>query len=85
MAQHEHPVIDSELPIDPADSLHIETPVIDIQDLEHKPGPHARISHKGLKIEPRIDDPRGISIKADKDVLDALQEFEKSLRGLQSD
>ena len=36
------------------DELHIETPVIDIQDLEHNPGPATRVSNKGVKIEPTL-------------------------------
>jgi hypothetical protein len=43
MAQHPPP---DELGLD---DLHIETPVIDIQDLEHKPGPDTRVSNKGVK------------------------------------
>ena len=63
------------------DDLHIETPVIDIQDLEHKPGPDTRVPNKGVKIEPRLDaaDARDIARK-DEDVLEALEELEKSIR-----
>jgi len=63
------------------DNLHIETPVIDIQDLEHKPGPDTRVSNKGVKIEPSMDtaDARDIA-KEDQDVLEALEELEKSIR-----
>jgi len=47
-------VPDEEPPPHPAEPLQIDTPVIDIQDLEHKPGPTTRVSNKGVKIEPRI-------------------------------
>jgi hypothetical protein len=68
-------------PADDDDELHIETPVIDIQDLEHKPGPRTRISNKGVKIEPTIDsiDERDFA-REDEAALKALEEFEKSLR-----
>jgi hypothetical protein len=82
MAQHQHPVIDGELPADPADSLHIETPIIDIQDLEHKDGPRTRVSNKGVKIEPSMDSTDEINLgNTDEDMLDALEELEKSMRG----
>src|SRR5262245_27789911 len=49
----------NQLPDDPVnkddDELHIETPVIDIQDVAHKPSPETRVSNKGVKIEPKMD------------------------------
>ena len=74
MAQQQRPEsVDTE--------LHIETPVIDIQDLEHNPSPQTRVSNKGVKVEPRIDteDMRDLA-KEDEDALVALEEFEKQLK-----
>ncbi len=69
--------------LDPAsESLQIDTPVIDIQDLEHNPGPDTRVPNKGVKIEPRMDgvDERDF-VKEDEAALEALAQLEKSLRG----
>jgi hypothetical protein len=65
----------------PVDELHIETPVIDIQDLEHKPGPLTRVNNKGTKIEPTMDaaDVRELG-REDEAALEALEELEKSIR-----
>jgi hypothetical protein len=60
------------LPVDPPQ---IDTPVIDFQDLEHKPGPGTRVSNKGVKVEP------GGHSKEDEAALEAIEEFEKSLKG----
>lgn len=74
MPQQQHP--DSEL-----DELHIETPVIDVQDLEHKATPQTRVSNKGVRIEPTIDrmDARDPA-KDDEAAIEALEEFERRLR-----
>jgi len=63
-------------------SLQIDTPIIDIQDLEHNPGPHTRMPNKGVRIEPRMDsvDERDF-VKEDEAALEALAQLEKSLRG----
>ena len=73
--------MEQQRPDDGVDELHIETPVIDIQDLEHKPGPHTRVPNKGVKIEPKIDtlDERDFE-KEDEAALEALEEFEKQLK-----
>ena len=73
--------MEQQKPADDDDELHIETPVIDIQDLEHKPGPQTRVPNKGVKIEPTIDsiDERDFA-REDEAALKALEEFEKSLR-----
>jgi len=36
----------------------IETPVIDIQDLEYQPGPATRVNNAGIEVKPRpeLDD-----------------------------
>ena len=58
----------------------IETPVINIQDLEHNPQPDTRVSKSGVKVRPRMlpDD--------DQEVREAIAAFEKEyakLRGLE--
>jgi hypothetical protein len=71
-----------EPPPHPAEPLQIETPVIDIQDLEHNPGPQTRVSNKGVKIEPTLDGAGERDFaREDEAVLVALEELEKSLRG----
>jgi len=74
------PVPADEPPPHPAEPLQIDTPVIDIQDLEHKPGPDTRVSNKGVRVEPRIDstDVRDFA-RDDEDALDAIEKLEKSL------
>lgn len=73
------------IPIDdppphPVEPLQIDTPVIDIQDVEHKPGPDTRVSNKGVRIEPKIDsaDVRDFA-REDEEALNAIEKFEKSL------
>lgn len=63
------------------DELHIETPVIDVQDLEHKATPQTRVSNKGLRIEPTIDrmDARDLA-REDEAAIEALEEFERRLK-----
>jgi len=72
---------DEEPPPHPAEPLQIDTPVIDMQDLEHKAGPGTRVSNRGMRIEPRIDggDERDFA-REDEDAIHALEEFEKVLR-----
>jgi hypothetical protein len=60
----------------------IKTPVIDIQDVEHKPGPRTRVSNKGVRIPPPLDsDHLRDFAKEDEDALVALEQIEKALRG----
>jgi len=70
-----------EPPPHPAEPLQIDTPVIDIQDLEHKPGPKTRVSNKGVRIHPKMDsaDLRDLA-KEDEAAFEALAQFEKLLR-----
>ena len=72
------PVPVEEPPPHPAEPLQIDTPVIDIQDLEHNPGPHTRVSNKGVKIEPTLDrtDQQDVAM-GDEAVLQALEELEQ--------
>lgn len=69
-------------PPHPAEPLQISTPVINMQDLEHNPGPATRVSNKGVRVEPRmdVDDTRDIA-KDDEDALIALEQIEKAIRG----
>jgi hypothetical protein len=76
------PVPADDPPPHPAEPLQIDTPVIDIQDLEHKPGGETRVSNKGVKIVPRMDSAEERDFaKEDEDALVALEQIEKSLRG----
>jgi hypothetical protein len=76
-----------------ADSLPgIETPVIDIQDLEHKPGPDTRVNNSGIEVQPDPDpDPADRPMteeqlaEADEAALEALAKFEESLKKLPPD
>ena len=76
------PVPADEPPPHPAEPLQIDTPVIDMQDLEHKPGRDTRVSNKGVRVEPRIDsaDERDLA-REDEDALIALEQIEKAIRG----
>jgi hypothetical protein len=76
------PVPADDPPPHPAEPLQITTPVIDIQDLEHQPGPGTRVSNKGVRIEPRLDseDVRDLA-REDEDAMVALEQLEKSLAG----
>ncbi len=60
---------------------HIETPVIDMQDLEHNPTPLTRVPNKGVKVEPKIDsdDLRDFA-KEDEAAIQALEELEKQIK-----
>lgn len=74
MAQRQLP----ESNVDP----HLETPVIDMQDLEHKADSRTRVNNKGVKIEPTFDsDEIRDFAKEDEAAIDALEEIEKSIRG----
>jgi len=70
-----------EPPPHPAEPLVIETPVINMQDLEYVANSDTRVSNKGVRIEPRIDemDKRDIA-REDEAAIEALEEFEKSMR-----
>ena len=76
------PVPIEDPPPHPVEPLQIDTPIIDMQDLEHKPGADTRVSNKGVKVIPRMDsaDERDF-MKEDEDALLALEQIEKSIRG----
>jgi len=64
------------------DPPQMNTPVIEMQDVEHQPSSATRVSNKGVKITPRLDDAdlRDFA-KEDEDALVALEQLEKALRG----
>ena len=53
----------------------IETPVIDMQDLEHQPRPETRVNNAGVHVLPQIN-----LAKEDDKARRAIEEFEQSLR-----
>lgn len=75
------PVPADEPPPHPAEPLQIETPVIDVPDLEHRLRPHTRAVNKITRIEPTLDggDPRDFLLGKEA-ALEALEELEESLR-----
>jgi hypothetical protein len=62
------------MPRPPDDPPQIDTPIIDIQDLEYKPSPATRVSNKGVKIEPTIDE-----LPDEEEALESIAEFEQLL------
>jgi hypothetical protein len=76
------PVPIDDPPPHPAEPLQISTPVINMQDLEHNPGPTTRVSNKGVRVEPRMDSEELRDLaKDDEDALVALEQIEKAIRG----
>jgi hypothetical protein len=75
------PVPADEPPPHPAEPLQIDTPVIDVPDLEHKLRPYTRVANKIVKVEPTMDggDQRDF-LMGDEAVLEALEELETSMR-----
>jgi hypothetical protein len=67
----------------------IETPVIDIQDLEHKPGPDTRVNNTGVKVPPQTDEQRRKDdaqfASEDEKARAAVAEFERSVENLPPD
>ena len=73
---------EEEPPPHPAEPLQIDTPVIDIQDLEHKPGSATRVSNKGVKIEPRFNSEDNRDLARDEEqALLALEQIEQAMQG----
>lgn len=70
-----------EPPPHPAEPLQIETPVINMQDLEYVANAHTRVSNKGVKIEPTLDseDARDLAAE-DEAAIEALEELEKQMK-----
>jgi len=75
------PVPADEPPPHPAEPLQIETPVIDVPDLEHRLRPHTRTVNKITKIEPTMDGGgRHDFLMGEEALLEALEELEESMR-----
>ena len=55
----------------------VTTPVIDIQDLEHNPGPDTRVDNAGVSALPDLD-----LAKEEGKVRKAIEEFEESVKEL---
>jgi hypothetical protein len=60
---------------DAADEPQIDTPVIDIQDLEYQPSSQSRVNNAGLAVLPQLD-----LSKEDEKAREAIEEFEKQTR-----
>ena len=71
---HSDPVSNDEPP-------QIDTPVIDMQDLEHDAGPGTRVSNHGVRVEPTIDSAslRDFA-KNDEEALAAIEKLDRALR-----
>jgi hypothetical protein len=73
MPERHLPERDAEFPF-------IETPVIDIQDLEHQAEPGTRVNSKGVKVEPRMDELPEMDLeKEDEKAREAIAKFEESI------
>ena len=73
MPERQLPERDAEFPF-------IETPVIDIQDLEHNAEPGTRVNDKGVKVEPRVDELPEMDLeKEDEKAREAIAKFEESI------
>lgn len=76
MPERQLPEHDAEFPF-------IETPVIDIQDLEYKAGPNTRVNDKGVKVEPRVEELPEMDLeKEDEKAREAIAKFEESIAKL---
>jgi hypothetical protein len=53
----------------------IDTPVIDMQDLEHRPSVETRMSNAGVEVLPQIN-----LAKEDEKARRAIEEFEQSMK-----
>lgn len=79
--QIDHVPEDSLPEADGALAPRIDTPVIQSQDVEHQPRPETRVSNKGVKITPHLDeDDRRDFAKEDEEALRAIEEFERQYR-----
>jgi hypothetical protein len=60
-----------------SDPPQIETPVIDIQDLEHNPAAGSRVNNSGVQVRPTIE---AMFAREDEKAREAVAEFEKLLK-----
>jgi hypothetical protein len=72
--------------VDETDTLKIETPVIQMQDLEHRPAPETRVNTKGVKVNPPTEPLPALEIdtleREDEKAREAVAEFEDQYRNL---
>jgi hypothetical protein len=64
---------------DPEFTLQIDTPVIDMQDLEHKPTRESRLNNVGLKIQPTE---QAMYAREDEKAREAIAKLEEELKKL---
>jgi hypothetical protein len=75
------PLEPTEPPPHPAEPLQMETPVINMQDLEYVANAHTRVSNKGVRIEPTIDgEDARTAADQDEAAIEALEEFERQMK-----
>ncbi len=78
--QIDHVPEDESRPL-PVETPKVETPLIQSQDLEHQPEPGTRVSNKGVKVTPPLDeDDHRDFAREDEDALRAMEELEKQYR-----
>jgi hypothetical protein len=65
---------------DPISSMQVDTPVIDMQDLEHQPGEATRVSNKGVKVTPSMDNMQPGTRKEVEEAIAELEKLEQSMR-----
>jgi hypothetical protein len=69
-----------------SDTPKIETPVIQIQDLEHQPSPDTRVNTKGMKILSPTEPLPSLEVDTledeDEKAREAIDEFEEQYRTL---
>jgi hypothetical protein len=53
----------------------IDTPVIDMQDLEHQPGESTRVNDSGVEVLPQIN-----LAREDEKARRAIEEFERTMK-----
>jgi hypothetical protein len=53
----------------------IDTPVIDMQDLEHQPGEQTRVNDSGVEVLPQIN-----LAREDEKARRAIEEFERTMK-----
>ena len=75
---------DRQLPERDPDLLQIETPVIDIQDLEHKPTAETRVNNSGVRVQPRAEPQLTVDenmfAREDQQAREAIAKFEEWLK-----
>jgi hypothetical protein len=74
------PVPMEDPPPHPAEPLLIETPVINMQDLEHNATPETRVSNKGVKVTPSMKAAGHDAAQEVEEAIAAIEELEKSMQ-----